>query len=101
MHTVVTPVTGDNGLTAIGATTRQPVPNVYVIIAVPEATPVAVPELPSIVATLVLPDVQAPPEVKSLNVVVCPAHTYGLPDIADGIAITVTVCVVIQPVSNV
>ena len=68
---------------------------VYVIVVVPEATPVTTPVLASTVATPVLLDVHTPPVVALLNAVVDPTHTSVVPLIAatTGIGLTVTVVV--------
>jgi hypothetical protein len=68
----------------------------YVIIAVPAATPVTIPEVP-VVATDVLPLDQLPPVVEMLNGVVRPEQTTGVPEIDAGVAYTVTVVLVPQP----
>ena len=59
----------------------------YVIIDVPRATPVTVPEA-SIVATPVLLLVQVPPDVASLRVVVPPVHVTTEPAIGSGSGFT-------------
>jgi hypothetical protein len=60
---------------------------------------VTIPEREPIVATLVLPDVQAPLEVMSDSKVVPPADKLKMPVMADGIAVTDTVAkaVLTQP----
>ena len=64
------------------------------MVAVPAATPVTVPVLPT-VATVVAVLLQAPPVVASLNPVVAPAQTIAVPVIvpADGSGLTVTTLV--------
>ena len=58
---------------------QPPVPvTVYVMVAVPAATPVIVP--PEAEAMLVLEEVQAPPETVEVKVVVEPTHTDCVPD---------------------
>ena len=73
---------------------------VYVIVAVPAATPVTTPVEASTVATA-LDDDQTPPVVALVNVVAEPAHTSVVPLIAatTGRALTVTACVtkLVQP----
>ena len=73
---------------------------VYVIVAVPAATPVTNPVEASTVATA-LDDDQTPPAVALVNVVAEPAHTSVVPLIAatTGRALTVTACVtkLVQP----
>ena len=78
---------------------------VYVIVAVPAATPVTTPVLEFTVATAVFDDVHTPPAVALVNVVVEPAHTSVVPLIAatTGIALIVTVVftVEVQPLPSV
>lgn len=74
--------------------------NVIVVVPVPD-TPVANP-VASIVATVgsLLAHVP-PPDVLLLNAVVLPWHTLSVPPIVDGIPLTVTTWVVIQPLGTV
>ena len=88
-----------NGLTTTNAVAIQPVDNVYVMVAVPAATPVTVP--PLTLATPALLVLHVPPLVASLNEVVRPAHTDMVPVIAAGTGFTSTMVVAIQPVDNV
>jgi len=64
--------------------------------AVPAATPLTVP-VEVTVAIVVLPLLQAPPEVASLSGVVVPAHSSRVPLMAAGLGTTVTTVVVRQP----
>jgi hypothetical protein len=64
---------------------------------VPPVLPVTIPAA-STVATVVLLLLQVPPVVVLVSVVVCPAHTIGVPPIAAGEAITVTTIDAVQPV---
>ena len=68
------------------------------MVGVPVATPVTTPVPETIVASVVLPLVQVPPVVGSLNVVVAPAQTLVVPVIADGKGLTVMVIFTAQPV---
>ena len=68
------------------------------IVVVPGATPETIPALMPTVAVEVLLLLQVPPTVASLNVVVKPAHTFDAPVIADGVGLTVTVVITLQPV---
>ena len=60
------------------------------IVLVPEETPVATPVVEIIVATVVVPLDQVPPEVRSVSAVVNPAQTERAPLIAAGNGFTVT-----------
>jgi hypothetical protein len=60
--------------------------------------PVTLP--PTIVATVVTELVHAPPEGLSLSVIIAPTHSAVGPVIV-GIAFTVTIAVLAQPVGNV
>ncbi len=61
--------------------------------AIPVTIPVAEPTVPFVTSLLL----HTPPTVASLNTVVAPTHTTGLPEIATGVWLTVTACVAIQP----
>ena len=69
---------------------------VYFTEEVPALIPVATPVVLSIVATVVLVLLQVPPVVASLNVVVLPIHTPGVPVIGAR-GLTVMVVVVAHP----
>jgi hypothetical protein len=69
----------------------QPVGKVYVIIDVPEDTPVTTPVPATTVATAGVALLQVPPAVASLSVVVDPAQTLVVPVIAAGNGFTTTV----------
>ena len=73
----------------------------YVMFALPAAIPVTIPDVAFTVATDVLLLVQVPPVTASLNVVVLPAQTDALPEIAAGVAFTVTYDVVEHPPGSV
>jgi hypothetical protein len=75
----------------------QLVPNVYVIVDVPNATPVTIPVVKPTVATAVLLLVQVPPGTASLNVVEEDTPVTPIPVIGAGIGITVTAVVTLQP----
>ena len=70
------------------------------MVVVPAATPVAVPVAEPMFATVVVPLVQVPDEVASVNVVVPVPHTLSVPPIAAGFAFTVTGAVLLHPVGN-
>jgi hypothetical protein len=59
----------------------QPVANAYVTVALPAATPVTIPDVPT-VATPVLLLLHVPPEAALLNVADNPTHMLGVPVIA-------------------
>jgi hypothetical protein len=69
----------------------------YVIVTVPEATPVTTPELLTVAFVLSLDD-QVPPGVVLLKVVVLPAQTFVVPEIEAtvGVGFTVTVAVLVR-----
>ena len=96
-HTGADPVTAANGLTVTTVVLAQPVPSVYVINGLPAAIPLIIPVEPIVanVPSLVL---QVPPAVASLSDVVRPTHTLAVPLITAGIALTVAVAVILQPV---
>ena len=62
----------------------------------PVITPVTIPEVP-IVAMPVLALLQVPPGVASERLVVAPWHKLSIPDIATGVAFTVTIFVAEHP----
>ena len=68
------------------------------MVTVPAATPVTMPDVP-IVATPVLLLAHVPPLVIEDRVVVDPAHTVVVPVIAAGSAFTVTVAVLLHPLT--
>jgi hypothetical protein len=87
-------VIGDGaGFTTMLVVTLHPIPNVYVTVAVPGATPVTRPLARSTVATLVLLQLQVPPIELFDNNDVLLAHIVVLPVIAGGAAVTVTIAV--------
>ena len=101
-HTFIVPVIeAGNGLTVAITTAKQPVGNVYDMVGLPAAPPLTIPDTIPTVACTVLLLLQLPPPVVSDKVVVEPTHTTGVPLIAAGTGLTVTVAVVKQPVGNV
>ena len=101
-QTVAVPVIDEgNGLTVTTNVAIQPVPRVYVIVDVPDDTPVTKPVEEPTVAFAVLPLVHVPPLVASLMLVVKPAHTVAVPVMDEGSGLTVTTTVEIQPVVSV
>ena len=100
-QTDAVPVIDDgNGFTVATIVVIQPVARVYVIVEVPDDTPVTMPVDEPIVAMPVLPLVHVPPPA-SLSVVVKPAQTTAVPVIEDGNGLTVTTTVAIQPAARV
>ena len=98
-HTVPGPLNGDGVvLTVTVVVTTQP--SEYVMVAVPGATPVTNPETGLTTATKVLPLVQTPPDVPSLNVSFWPTHNAPAPVIVDGSGFTVIIVVTVQPEPN-
>ncbi len=82
-------------VTVTGAVMKHPVVgNVYVMTGTPDDTPVTSPE-PSTVASpeLLLPQVPPP---ASLSEVIEPTHTFIVPEIAAGAALTVITVVALQ-----
>ena len=79
-------------LTVILAVALQPVDKAYVIVVVPNETPVTIPDNEPIVADdeLLL---QVPPVVASVSVILEPTHTLDEPLIAEGNGLTVIVFV--------
>ena len=67
---------------------HPPVVNLYVLVAVPTATPVTTRVAELMVAIVVLLLVHAPPGTGLLSVVVKPTHTSGFPKIVVGTANT-------------
>ena len=71
--------------------TEQAPPNKQVIVAVPAATPVTIPDEVPTVAIDVLLLVHIPPAVASLNVVVEPTQTLPLPPMVESPTVTFAV----------
>lgn len=67
----------------------------------PAETPDAIPDVVPIVAMPVAPELQMPPYVALVKLVVEPIHTTGVPVIFDGNELTVTVLITAQPVGKV
>jgi hypothetical protein len=86
---VMVPATGIV-LTVTIVATRQPVGNVYVMSAVPEAMPVTIPVPEPIVAMVVVPLDQVPPVGVLLSVDVVPAQMLMVPEETDGNGFTLT-----------
>ena len=70
------------------------------MIEVPAEAPVKLPVMDPIVATVVLPLIQVPPNVPSVNVIPVPEHKLPGPDMPAGAALIVTVAVAAQPVDS-
>lgn len=87
---LLTPVgTAGVVLTVTTTVAKQPPPNVYVIVGVPAATPVTIPEELPTVASARLLLVHVPPETALVNVVVNPTHTLVVPEKEPGEGLTV------------
>ena len=69
------------------------------MLAVPAATPVTVPDVPLMLATVPLSDAHVPPVTASLSVVVRPAQTATIPAMDAGNGFTVITVDVLQPVA--
>lgn len=97
VHTESVPEIADGAVFTVTAfVAKQPVLNVYVIVAVPAAIPDTTPEVE---LTLAVPEallVHVPPVGDEDNVVVDPTHTVAVPDIVPGSAFTVTTLVTKQ-----
>lgn len=101
MHITGDPVIGPgNAFTVTVSDLLQPDVLVHIMFAVPAVMPVTTP-VAFTVATAILLLVQLTPVLVVLNVVVRPTHSDGLPLIAAGNALTVTVVVLIQPAEEV
>ena len=100
-HTGVEPDMADgNELTVTTVVAEQPVLSAYVIIEVPADAPVTTPVPLTTVATEVVPLAHVPPVVRSVKVIVELTQTGVEPEIATGVALTVTIVVTEQPVPN-
>ena len=98
-HTDVGPVIADgSGFTVMVVTAAQPDAGIYVIVAVPAETPVAIPEPDPIVAMLVALLLHVPPLIGLLSVVLPPMHIWVVPVIAGDGGVTVITPVTAQPV---
>ena len=87
-------------LTVTGIVIAHPPDDVYVIVAPPAETPVAMPA-PDMDAIEVLLLLHVPPAVASLSGTEYPMHIDVLPVIAAGKGLTVITVVAKQPVGNV
>ena len=67
------------------------------IIAVPDETPVTVPDILPTVATETDEELQLPPVTPSVYKVELPAHTIEIPEIAEGAPVTVMTTDALQP----
>lgn len=82
-----------NAFIVTTAVVVQPVPNEYVIVAVPDATPQNTPDVGSIVATVgVLLD-HVPPAIGLVSVLHEPTQADSVPPIVPGSVFTVTLSV--------
>jgi len=95
VHTVLLPVmAAGNGLTVTTAVRVQPLVPKHVIVAVPAATPLTIPDDEPMVAIAVLLLLHVAPMLVVLNVVLAPAQTANVPVMALGAGCTVTTTVV-------
>lgn len=102
MHTPGPPVmAAGSGLTVTAVVMIQVVGSVYVMVALPGATPVTTPVPEVTVAIAVLLLLHVPPKLPSDNINVDPWQKGTLPDMAAGNGLTVAVTVRIQPVGSV
>ncbi len=98
-HTFIVPViVAGRVFTVTIALLLQPVGSVYVIVAVPGFIPLTVP-VKFTVAIPVFPLLHVPPVVRSLNKVVAPGHMLKPPVMTAGSGLTVTVTLVLHPVT--
>ena len=70
------------------------------MITVPATNPVTMPEVETVPVPAV-DELHKPPGLVSLNAVLLPAHSAGVPVIIAGAAFTVTMAVAVQPVASV
>jgi hypothetical protein len=89
------------GFTVITVIAAHPDGKVYMIVAVPPATPVTTPVPVPTIATAVLLLLHVPPPDASLSVVVKPGQTTVVPVIGETVAFTVTVVTFEHPVGSV
>jgi hypothetical protein len=89
------------GWTVTDFTAMQPVLRVYVIVVTPAATPDTTPVAGATDAIAVLLLLHVPPDTALANVEVAPTHTAEAPEMAEGVLLTVTTLVAMQPVGNV
>ena len=98
-HTVDTPdVTPGFTLTDTGNVLLQPVPNVYVISAVPAVTPVTTPVAGFTFPMVMFELLQVPPDGELDRLVVRPIQVLGIPAMGDGSASTVITFTVLHPI---
>ena len=96
-HMPVAPVIAAMGFTVIILFTAQ-LPKAYVIIAVPALTPVILQDSELVEPTVAAPEqLHMPPVMPSVSVIEFPLHTAPAPDMAVGVAFTVTVALAAQP----
>jgi hypothetical protein len=86
-------------VTVITVDVVQPALTAYVIVVVPEVTPVTIPVDEPIVATPGVLLLHEPPPVLLVNVIVEPGHTVPGPTIGPAADITLTVVVTRQPLT--
>jgi hypothetical protein len=89
------------GVTVTALIAVQPVPVLYVIVAIPVVAPVTMPVLLPAVATMGLLLLHVPPGVLFVKVTDEPEHRVAVPPMAAGGRFTVIVFVVMQPAAAV
>ena len=93
-QTLFAPLIGaGNGSILTESVTKQPGGIVYVMVAVPTASPVTIPEPGNTDAVPGLLLDHVPPRISSANVVVVPRQAVFLPTMVSGIAIEVSTAV--------
>ena len=98
----LTPLMADGrSLTVTMVVVMQPVGKVYVMIVVPNATPVTTPEPATTVAIVVLSLAHVPPVEASVSDVVAPMQTLAVPVMVAGNGFTVITADVEHPVDPV
>jgi hypothetical protein len=87
--------------TITNAVALHPLLIIYDMVVEPIDTPVTTPVVLPTLAIDEFAEIQEPPVVVLVSVVVLPIHTLVLPPMAAGVALTVTTCLVKQPLLSV
>jgi hypothetical protein len=95
------PVMGNIAPIVVVNVAKQVPPVLYVILAVPPATPVTIPSSEPTVAMVVALLLQVPPPTLLLRVVVPPAHILPAPVMAAGVSNIFILVVLKQPVESI
>lgn len=96
-QTVLLPVIAAGAVITVTTFVTEQLPTVYVIVAVPGATPNTIPAVGVTAATDELLLLQVPPATEFVSTIVEPTQTLDGPPIAGGPAVTVTVLVAEHP----